>query len=382
MPANTTPIPLVTSEGDDAPAPGIALSLSGGGFRAMLFHLGVIWRLNDMAFLPRLNRVSSVSGGSITAGLLGLRWAALDFDSDGKSRKFDALVTRPLRALANERIHEPSIVRGLLSRGTVGDQVAQRYEKHLYGAATLQDLPDDAQGPRFVINATNLQSGRLWRFSKPYMADYLVGLVDRPTVKIADAVAASSAFPPFLSPFHLSVPLDAYKTVEGNKLTSPEYRKKVYLSDGGVYDNLGIETTWKNFQTILVSDAGGRMGGNAKPPGFWLTHTKHVLDVIDNQVRSLRRKQVVQSFKNGEREGAYWSTYGDLTEYRAQGLLPCPFASTQKLARVKTGLTKLDERTQEQLINWGYAACDAGVRSYVDKSLPPPVAFPYPNAGV
>ena len=248
--------------------------------------------------------------------------------------------------------------------------------------ATLQDLPDDAQGPRFVINATNLQSGRLWRFSKPYMADYLVGLVEHPTVKIADAVAASSAFPPFLSPFHLSVPLDAYKTVEGNKLTSPEYRKKVYLSDGGVYDNLGIETTWKNFQTILVSDAGGRMGGNAKPPGFWLTHTKHVLDVIDNQVRSLRRKQVVQSFKNGEREGAYWSTYADLAEYRAPGLLPCPFTSTQKLARVKTGLTKLDERTQEQLINWGYAACDAGVRSYVDRSLPPPVAFPYPNAGV
>ena len=59
------------------PEPGIALCLSGGGYRAMLFHVGCLWRLNQLGLLGRLNRISSVSGGSITAGVLGLsliRW--------------------------------------------------------------------------------------------------------------------------------------------------------------------------------------------------------------------------------------------------------------------------------------------------------------------
>src|SRR6266566_10119491 len=58
----------------DAPQEGLALCLSGGGYRAMLFHLGALWRLNELGYLPRLDRVSSVSGGSITAGVLGMNW--------------------------------------------------------------------------------------------------------------------------------------------------------------------------------------------------------------------------------------------------------------------------------------------------------------------
>ena len=67
------------SDHDDlgAPEPGIALCLSGGGYRAMLFHLGALWRLNEIGYLPKLERISSVSGGSITAGVLGLKWERL-----------------------------------------------------------------------------------------------------------------------------------------------------------------------------------------------------------------------------------------------------------------------------------------------------------------
>ena len=60
---------------DDVPAgseDGVALSLSGGGYRAMVFHVGALYRLNEIGLLGKLARVSSVSGGSITAGLLGL----------------------------------------------------------------------------------------------------------------------------------------------------------------------------------------------------------------------------------------------------------------------------------------------------------------------
>ncbi len=74
------------------------------------------------------------------------------------------------------------------------------YHKPLFGAATLQDLPSDGEGRRFVINASNLQSGALWRFMKPYMRDWRVGEVKSPTIPLATAVAASSAFPPVLFP--------------------------------------------------------------------------------------------------------------------------------------------------------------------------------------
>jgi NTE family protein len=71
-PSLTSPVNLIG--GDDArqPEQGIALCLSGGGYRAMLFHLGSLWRLNEAGLLPKLDRISSVSGGSIAAGVLGL----------------------------------------------------------------------------------------------------------------------------------------------------------------------------------------------------------------------------------------------------------------------------------------------------------------------
>ena len=62
----------------DEPEDGVALCLSGGGYRAMLFHVGVVWRLHDAGWLPRLDRVSSVSGGSIAAGTLALAWPRID----------------------------------------------------------------------------------------------------------------------------------------------------------------------------------------------------------------------------------------------------------------------------------------------------------------
>src|SRR6267378_4024917 len=72
--------PVRTIETDDPlakPKPGMALCLSGGGYRAMLFHLGALWRLNQFGYLTKLTRISSVSGGSITAGVLGLKWSKL-----------------------------------------------------------------------------------------------------------------------------------------------------------------------------------------------------------------------------------------------------------------------------------------------------------------
>ena len=90
----------VDDDGFSRPRPGVALCLSGGGYRAMIFHLGVLWRLNELGYLARLDRISSVSGGSITAGLLGLRWGRLDF-AGGVARGLVTQVVEPIRAFAH-----------------------------------------------------------------------------------------------------------------------------------------------------------------------------------------------------------------------------------------------------------------------------------------
>src|SRR5262249_38320594 len=159
-----TRLRMPNDDADDRLQPGIGLCLSGGGYRAMVFHIGALWRLYETGVLRDAKRISSVSGGSITAGVLGLKWRDLSFDAARIHDDFVPHVVRPLRALAGETIDTDAIVLGVALPGRVSDRVASAYERLLFGRATLQDLPDQ---PRFVINATNVQSGVLWRFSKP-----------------------------------------------------------------------------------------------------------------------------------------------------------------------------------------------------------------------
>src|SRR4051794_26664953 len=163
-------------------APEIALCLSGGGYRAMLFHLGALWRLNQLGYLSRLTRVSSVSGGSIAAGVLANRWNDLSFGAEGIATNFEQTVASDLHNLAGRTVDVWAVLRGLLWFGSIGNRVAGSYRRHLFGDTKLRDLPPH---PRFVINATNLQSGALWRFSQPYMADYRVGQVRLPETQLA-----------------------------------------------------------------------------------------------------------------------------------------------------------------------------------------------------
>jgi NTE family protein len=233
-----------------------------------------------------------------------------------------------------------------------------------------------------VINATNVQSKALFRFSKPYIWDYRVGKIERPELPLATAVGASSAFPPVLSPVELEFKTSDFVPNTGQDLQFPPYTTDVILTDGGVYDNLGLETAWKNYQTILVSDAGGIYGPEPDPKKDWLNHTRRVFDLVDNQVRSLRKRQVVDSFKAGDRTGTYWGIWTDISKYQVPDSLPCPLAKTQKLASTPTRLKGMESDLQERLINWGYAVCDAAVRKHVDPSLPKPATFPYPHVGV
>jgi NTE family protein len=380
------------------PESGLGLCLSGGGYRAMLFHLGALWRLNELGYLKQLKRVSSVSGGSITAAVLGRRWGRLRFTETGPAgnlvaANLQAEVVAPIRSLAGSTLDVPAVLAGMLVPGaTISSRLAAAYRRHLFGDATLQDLPSDEEGPRFVINATNLQSGVLWRFSRPYMADYRVGMISEPTVSLADAVAASSAFPPVLAPARMRFPEAAYEPKSGEDLQTPPFTTHPTLADGGVYDNLGLETVWKSCKMVLVSDGGGAMepdGGEFwKFRGYrwrdWATQMVRVTSVIDNQVRSLRKQQTIEGYGAPEdsdqrRLGTYWGIRSDIANFELPTSMEAPYEETLKLAKVPTRLARLDAKCQELLINWGYAICDAGMRQWVDKSLPPPPGFPYPG---
>lgn len=347
------------------PEKGIALSLSGGGYRAMVFHLGALIRLNEAGLLRKLSRVSSVSGGTITAAVLGLRWKELVFDAQGVATNL-RIVTDAVRAMADTSVDAGAVIGGILLPGSIADRVASKYDAVLFHGATLQDLPDDeaGRGPRFVLNATSVQTAVLWRFSRPYMGDYRVGVVQRPTLPLAQAVAASSAFPPVLSPMTLKLRQPVVRT-KGADLSVPPYTSRAILSDGGVYDNLGLETTFKRYATLLVSDAGAKIEPEKDPADDWVRHSVRVLEIVDNQVRSLRKRALIEAYDEGRRTGTYWGVRSAFKDYGlADDPLGCAGRDSTYLAEIPTRLEEMPRKLQEQLINWGYAICDTALRRW------------------
>lgn len=351
--------------GGRGPSSGVGLCLSGGGYRAMLFHLGALRRLNEAGRLNTLTRVASVSGGSIIAGVLGRAWSDLGLgpsaDPGFVSDRFDQLVEQPIFDLAGRTIDVRAVLTGMRP-GRIATKVQRAYDKRLFHGATLQDLPADDAGPRFVILATNLTNGTLWRFSRPYMRDWRTDPIEHPTLPLAHAVAASSAFPPVLSPSMLELP-------DGRRLT---------LTDGGVYDNLGLEPVVKRCRTVFVSDGGGTYKEPERPRVDWLFGTVRVLNTIDVQVRRLRRRQVAGALAAGRRDGAFWAINTNPRDFhRSASTLPVTSEQAAALTAVGTRLGKLDRTVRHHIANWGYAAADAGLRSFVDHDLAEPAGFPY-----
>jgi NTE family protein len=359
----------------------LALCLSGGGYRAMLFHLGSLWRLNELGYLPKLDRVSSVSGGSIAAGVLGARWRELSFDEAGVAVNFDDTVAGALLGFAGKTSDVRAVICGLLGARPAANRLAAAYRRRLFGSYTLQDLPDR---PQFVFNATNLQTGGQWCFSKARMADRRVGEAPAATVALALAVAAASAFPPFLAPLHLKLARGVVVEFPGEPappLHFPPYTTKIVLCDGGVYDNLGLQQAG-GFGEVLVSDGGARIAHEESPSGLWPLQVFRALRIMDNQVRTLRTRKLIASLEAPAEElrGAYWGIRTAIEHYDVP-TLPAAQERTLELAQTPTRLAALPLELRHRLVNWGYAVCDAAMRAHVlpKPPLPPPTEFPFPG---
>jgi NTE family protein len=318
---------------------GIGLSLSGGGFRAMLFHLGALVRLNECRLLTKVDRIVGVSGGALATGALGAAWNELQIDQSGVFTNLDSLVAKPLLLLARRRIDLPAIFLGLLPFVTSANVAALFYDSIMFKGKTLQDLPNH---PRFVFNATSLQTGVLWRFSKEYAAEYRVGQWKTPNLKLSLVVAASAAFPPYLAPLRITVPKDSIKPLPGVDLSRSPYNARLVLADGGIYDNLGLEPIWKRYKTLLVSD-----GGVATPPlpvpwTNWLSQADRVVNISLQQGINMRVRMLRGLHQCGQRRVTYWGIGQSVESYDVDNTLHFSNEETLAAARVATEAERTD----------------------------------------
>ena len=363
------------------------LALSGGGYRAMLYSLGSVWRLNELGWLRKIDMITSVSGGSILNGVLATRWAQLVWAPQGDglvATNFSDQIAKPIRAMASQPIDVAAGIEGLISIfSTISDKVTQSYDKHLFKGARMQSaIPEFEKGkaPRFLFYATSLQTGSSVRIERKRLADYKVGEITNPDLPVARVVAASSAFPPVLSPVKVEVDPGSWKIVPGAYLFDrSEFKGTLVLTDGGVYDNMGLEAIWDRCSTVLVSDAGAALDMDADPPTDWTRQAIRVLNVVTEQTRALRKRTLINDFKQKVREGAYWGITTKIGDYSLPSAFAADTTLTQGLAQIRTRLNEFTEEEQGHLINWGYALADAAMRKHVVPGTNAPTRWPAPE---
>ncbi len=371
------------------------LALSGGGYRAMLFNLGSVWRLNELGWLRKIDIITSVSGGSILNGVLATRWGQLNWNAQGVASNFAQVMAQPVRAMAGNALDVFAGIEGILSIfSTISDKVTAAYDSHLFHGARLQAgiLPfEKGKTPRFLFYATSLQTGSNVRIERKRLADYRIGEIPAPDLPVARVVAASSAFPPLLSPVQLDFDPRAWNQLPGAFLfDKDDFKKRLLLTDGGVYDNMGLEAIWDRCKTVLVCDAGAPLNADADPPTDWTRQAIRVLDIVTEQTRALRRRELMQNFQQtheegrvepipATRRGTYWGIKTQIDAYQVANPLTKDNAQTADLQHIRTRLNEFTPSEQGRLINWGYALSDAAIRRYVDTTNTAAAAWPVPE---
>ncbi|MEZ5318329.1 MAG: patatin-like phospholipase family protein [Vicinamibacterales bacterium] len=149
----------------------IGVALSGGGFRAALFHLGVLRRVAELGWLPRIDAISGVSGGSIVAAFAALRWGEM-LDDGGDAEAFQKHIASPfINVVATRSFIREWLVRaaGQGMRRALDPAYSRTaalgdiFGEHLYQHRVCADLPAT---PYTILNATSLISVRAWRFTR------------------------------------------------------------------------------------------------------------------------------------------------------------------------------------------------------------------------
>ncbi|MEN0653401.1 MULTISPECIES: patatin-like phospholipase family protein [Hyphobacterium] len=348
----------------------MALACSGGGYKSGAYQLGAFIRMNELGMLPKLGRITSVSGGSITAAFLGLKWRELVW-KDSVAANFADVVTAPLtHFFTTVTLDEPNILRGLVPGMNAGEGLIAGYRKHLFGDATLQDFPDDETAPRFTILATDFELNTLWRFSRPYAANYRVGRIDRPDFPLAQMVAASSGFPPFFCPIKLDLKLQVMIRQGGEDAHHAPYTERSLLADAGIYDNLGLEPIWKRYGVLLVSNAGDPASADTEPQ-WWGKTARRALSLVHRQAENNRVRWLVSLAVAGERKLAYIPLRGDVSDFPAGGGFSLSKVDAESARQEAVRLKAMRAPNFERLVRHGYSMSNAAIAMY----LPQPQAI-------
>lgn len=222
---------------------GIAVALSGGGFRATVYEMGILLYLASADELKHVTGVVSVSGGSILAAHLALRWKAASTDTAGFVE-----VCAELLKFTQMNIRDRAIEKWIWSRVLLFTWfwpgwgrtyfLEQEYRRH-FGEATLEELPSGADAPKFAFVATDTKRGQRVALTPSGILRFAVdGRVTGDPIfakatHLALAVAASSCFPPVFHRLKLN-----YNSLG---VLYDEFDGKLLLRDGGVAGNLGVE---------------------------------------------------------------------------------------------------------------------------------------------
>ena len=242
----------------------VGLALSGGGSRAIAFHLGCLRALHDLDFLIRVQVISSVSGGSVISAMYAY--------SNDSFREFDARIVELLgrgldRDIFREMFRPASIVKLLRVHSAASTSFLFRMAVRLFcavvrpgvalrrcpplerkfsrteafrdtmarfqfGNRIMRDVARD--GLHTVINATELRTGSAFRFGSKQSGCWRFGTIVPKDALVADAVAASAAYPVWLPALDRK-----YRFTKNGGITAPE---RVLLTDGGVFENLGVSS--------------------------------------------------------------------------------------------------------------------------------------------
>jgi NTE family protein len=269
-------------------SPHYSLSLSGGGYRASLFHYGAINRLNDIGRLHDARMICGISGGSITAALLVSGWNKLHFNNEGVAKNLYDVVGKPLEQLTSHTIDAPVVIKNLALLGHGSKTVIPSLDKYAFNGKLLRDLPSNADAPILILGAVGYSDGESWAFSRDYTGTALRKLKGN-DISLAQAVAASGAFPPVLGPIALIIEANSNSTTRDQakaaNANQTETRNLLFV-DGGVLDNNALRYC-NMAEEQYVSNA-NNPPGDADPKINWLTVSVRIMNLIHSDAGEAR----------------------------------------------------------------------------------------------
>ncbi|MGC7559060.1 patatin-like phospholipase family protein [Pasteurella sp. PK-2025] len=343
----------------------IAIALSGGGIRAMVFHLGVLTYLAEQQRLEDVTHISTVSGGSLLMGLIfqyaGMKWpTSQQFLHFVRPRIKHILCEKSIMLGSLKQLLNPLNLQYAFSRAHL---LAKAIKSEWQIQSGLQTLPDV---PEWSINGTVGETGKRFRFKKQDFGDYESGYsktadCDFP---LCDAMAMSAAFPVGIGPLSMETQGFTWykrKWNEPVEMAKPILlkHKTLHLYDGGVYDNLGLEPFFDiakqekkeklSEETILiVSDASSPL--DERVPSLYKLATRfiHIIDIIYNQNRALRVRSLISYLRKQKGRGVYLPIKTKIPESNGIDDFAMQFP---------TSLQKLTEEEFDKLYCHGYHVC-------------------------